>query len=412
MVSISGTLGDASLFKSVGGAPKYATKWLGPWTVANSDGTCAEIDSHVKACKDAGVVPFFQLFYFGDEICLEALKGIVKPVDYSGKVQSLGDYWALVKLVGARCKAAGAQALVAPEPEWNKRGPNAPSGTHSVLDEPDVWDTLFRDTAWTLQGYGCKVITVPGSWADLAPLLQKFPKMMQVTDYVGTQLLRCIVRPVGASYADRASSYDSGPDSVLAKIQGLRTVTQKPVIVTDVAFSSYGANTNPNHPFDGGNGKAEEERQGRAFDHLRALLPKFQDAGVAGLILRSTKDNANFDVKNYYGYGERYWGVVRADGTKKGSFGAYTSLVGASGASTQPPLPTQEPQSTPPPAPEDPCTSIRSENTAMRQRASDVEAQLAACTAERDAVRRQLSDVTVQLDALRRKIEAARSALS
>jgi len=409
MVSISGTLGEVSLFKGAGGAPKYATKWLGPWTVASSDGTCAEIDGHVKACKDVGVAPFFQLFYFGDEICLEALKGTVQPKDYSGKVQSLGGYWALVKLVGARCKAAGVQALVAPEPEWNKRGPNAPSGTQSVLDDPAVWDTLFRDTAWTLQGYGCRVITVPGSWADLSPLLQKFPKMMQVTDYVGTQMLRCVVRPTGASYADRASSYDSGPDSVLGKVQGLRAVTQKPVIVTDVAFSSYGANTNPNHPFDGGNGKAEEARQGRAFEHLRALLPKFQEAGVTGLILRSTKDSPNFDVKNYYGYGERCWGVVRADGSQKASYSAYVALAQAGGTS---PPPLSEPQLTAPAASEDPCASINAENTGLRQRVSDLEAQLGARTTERDQAQQQLADATAQCEALRRKVDAAKVALA
>lgn len=281
------------------------------------------------------MTPFFQFFYWGDEISLAALKGQATPKDYGGKVQTMGDYWTLVKLLGERIKAAGVPALVCLETEWNKT---------DILKEPAVWDKVFADSAATLKGLSpaIKVVTAPGAWSgpwgDVGETLARFPAMVKACDFVGTQTLRSMPRSKGV-----AESYDTGPDKLLAALKALqRAAPGKPVLVTDVAFSAYGGSYNPDHPFAPANGatedarkRAEELRQAKAWTRMRDLLPEFQKPGLEAIIMRSVKDNPNFAVANYHGYAERAWGMVRPDGSRKPSYDAVLALGKAMDAAAE-----------------------------------------------------------------------------
>lgn len=326
VLHINGDLGFVDALKSVGGNPRYAMQWLGPWTDQ------ASIDAHMAACRQRGVLPAWQLFYWGDEICLEALKGTYQPTEYGGKAESVGAYWALVKLLASRIKSAGVQgALVSIEPEWNKLGPHLPKdkGLHSVVDEPSVFDQLFADTAGHFHENvpGTAVVTEPGGWTDLAVLLAKFPKMVASCDMVATQSLN-------TTFGQTAAIFISSPDRLLAKAKELQSGGKgKPVLVLDCAWSSYAGSYESTKPYapippatPESNLKAGEDLQRAALDRLVTILPDLEAAGVQGLFYRGLKD-AKMDTKNYWGYFEWGWGVERFDGSRKPAFDSLMALA-------------------------------------------------------------------------------------
>lgn len=334
----SGNPGVVESLLKLGVKPKWCIgNWLGPWT------NQAQIDGHIAWCKARGVTPAFQLFYWGDEICLEALKGTYSPAEYDGKAESVGAYWALAKLLTDRIKASGIQGvLVSIESEWNKRGPHLPKdpNLHSVVDEPAVFDQIFADTAGLLHtAPGTLVVTCPGQWADLNALLAKFPKMVASCDYVATQGLNTLKGQTEASYV-------AGADRLLAKVKELAGGGHgKPVLVMDCAWSSYGGSYSDTKPYaplapatEASNLRAGEASQAKALERLKALLPQLELAGLKALFYRGLEDAA-MDTKNFWGYFERGWGVVRADGSRKPGYAALMALGT--------PQPAQEPQLTP-----------------------------------------------------------------
>lgn len=324
----SGNAGVVLAFRDLGIVPEYAMgEWLGPWT------NQAQIDGHLNWCKANGVKPAFQFFYWGDEICVEALQGAYSPREYGGQAESVGGYWALAKLLTDRLKATGTKgALISIESEWNKLGPNLPKdrGLRSVLAEPAVWDKIFADTAGLFHSApGTLVVTCPGSWGpSLADLLAKFPKMVAATDYVATQGLNTL-------YGQTEASYIASADRFLARIEQLKVGGKgRPILIMDTAWSSYGGvyrytgNRDADKPFApvapatvDSNLRAGEAAQAKAIARFAELLPRLEAAGLKGVFYRGLKDS-RMDIKNYWGYFEHGWGVVRLDGSRKPAYDA------------------------------------------------------------------------------------------
>lgn len=332
MPSLNGNYDTALELKRLGIPTQYVTFWWGPWSTAST------MDAQLAKAKAIGLTPHLQFFYIGDELCAEIVRGERSFPDYGGKMQSRASWWDFINLAAARLKASGLpRALVNLETEWNKKGPHLPSDTHSVLDDPASFDDLWARMAWTLKNQSgatnVDVVTSPGSWGgpwgDVGATLQRFPKVLAVADYVGTQCLRSIpagAHAVGQSYSTRAAKYDGGPDALISALKALRRVAgDKRLLVTDTAFSSYGGHYKDGKNAEGewfpdGAGGAEESRQRRAFERLLQLKSQMELLDVEAFFYRSVRDAASMDAKNYHGYAERHWGVTRADGTKKPAF--------------------------------------------------------------------------------------------
>ena len=323
---------DASgyeILKQHGITPTAAMAWLGPWTNVNADGTVPQLDQHQAWCKARGITPVYQFYYWGDSISLDALKGTATP-----KGKTIADWWKLAKAVASRLKESGGLAYVIIETEFNK---------NHVMDEPAVFDKAFRDMAWTIKGIApeVKVVSSPGSWADPRGLYEKLPGVRQTVDIPGTQFMRGVVR-------EGARVYDATDEDAILYFERLRTIfPDKPLMLTDLALSTYGGAYSSTPPFGGGSGGAEEARQASVLQSLAAAKPKLASLGVSMMFYREVKNNHSRDPPkvNYYGYAEGHFGVIRDDGTEKPGFAALKALAAPS--PTPPPQPGPAPETVP-----------------------------------------------------------------
>src|SRR5438105_3676651 len=70
------------------------------------------------------------------------------------------------------------------------------------------------------------------------------------------------------------------------------------------------------------------------------------------MIWRMLTDDPNFDTSNYHGMAERYWGLLRADGSEKPVFETFRKgMIAASTAPSPAPVPPAAPVPVPTPAP-------------------------------------------------------------
>jgi hypothetical protein len=56
------------------------------------------------------------------------------------------------------------------------------------------------------------------------------------------------------------------------------------------------------------------------LDALFKRIGELNNAGVRGVSYCTLMDNPSFDTSNYHGIAERYWGLLRADGSEKPAF--------------------------------------------------------------------------------------------
>lgn len=61
-------------------------------------------------------------------------------------------------------------------------------------------------------------------------------------------------------------------------------------------------------------------------------LDELREAGVQGMVWRMLTDDRKFDTANYHGMAERYWGLLRADGTPKPAFEPFRTGMRAEAA--------------------------------------------------------------------------------
>jgi hypothetical protein len=104
-----------------------------------------------------------------------------------------------------------------------------------------------------------------------------------------------------------AVTYLSGADMLLEAARYYQKTFNKPVMVTDFAFSSY---PEPSYLND----------QDTVIRDIFARIDEFRAAGVQGMVWRMLADDPKFDTANYHGEAERHWGLLHADGNAKPAF--------------------------------------------------------------------------------------------
>ena len=144
---------------------------------------------------------------------------------------------------------------------------------------------------------------------------------------IGVQALLSSVRDV--------TTYLSGADMLINAARYNRATFGKPSFVTDFAFSSY---PEPSY----------ELYQDTVVREIFARMNELREAGVEGMIWRMLADDPKFDTSNYHGMAERFWGLIRSDGTQKMAFqpffnGMVTEKERADRPTVAQPAPVAEP---------------------------------------------------------------------
>ena len=287
---------------AAGAKPDYGTMWIGPWTLKSGwggpDGTMASL-------KAAGVTPAIHFYYWGDDIspscvengCWSSLHNTHKD---RAKWKTLGDQ------LGSHLnsKMQGAPAVVFLESEFNKAG----------ISKYEPFDGYLAEMAYRLKGAYPNAIVVLGFGNWQSDDWRIFDRAAAASHLVGLQAMR-------GSTKDSSTSYDAVYDSTLGGVRKLASLFHKPIMITDIALSSY----------------PEPGYLAKQRDNLHKFfvgLPALKDAGVKALIYRSWEDSPDKSTANYYGLAERYFGVAHADGSYKAAARAWIDGVKAVRAGT------------------------------------------------------------------------------
>jgi hypothetical protein len=272
----------------------YGAFWVGPWTQKNG---WAETDRQLAEARARGVVPVVNWWYWGDDISPKAVESGVEDryhhvrkdrADWTRMSGQLADH--IAKTMGGR------EAIVVLETEFNKNG----------VESYAPFDGYLAEQIRVLHARpGIKVALGFGNWVRQS--WGNFPQAIAQSDLLGIQLLQSSVRD--------AASYAKAPEALVSAARYMRAQFGKPSLVVDLGLSSYGAHY--------------EDSQASVVADLFQRLPELKVAGVEGVIWRALADNPRFDTANYHGEAERHWGLLRADGSAKPAFAAFTSGVRA-----------------------------------------------------------------------------------
>jgi hypothetical protein len=284
-VSFGMTSAAAADQAAAGVKPDYGTFWIGPWTLSSGWGYA---DDQMVKMKSAGVTPAIHFYYWGDDItptcvengCWSNLHNTHKDrAKWNQLGDQLGDHM--------KSKMQGARVVVFLESEFNKGG----------ISSYEPFDGYLADMAKRIKAkYPSAVIVLgfgnwdSGKWGN-------FDRAAAASDLVGLQAMR-------GSTKDSSTAYNAVYDSTLSGVKTLQSLFRKPIMLTDVALSSY----------------PEPGYLSMQRDNLQKFftgMPALQAAGVNSMIYRSWKDTPTMDLANYYGQAERHWGLTWSDGALK-----------------------------------------------------------------------------------------------
>ncbi|HVL49376.1 MAG TPA: carbohydrate-binding domain-containing protein [Candidatus Thermoplasmatota archaeon] len=304
---------------SHGARPDYGLFWVGVWTAKSGwDG----IDRWLRAARDKGVTPVIQWWYWGDDIspscvdngCWSKLHNAQKSrAQWNDMTRKLAER--VNSIMGSR------GAIIVLETEFNKGGI-----TQSWY--APKFDSMLTAQAAAIRSIApnAKIVIGFGNWDKAS--WDRFPKTIATSDYLGFQTMR-------GSTKDSHSTYMSGGQAALDAARYLHNKYKKPTFLTDLALSSYPSDSYEKH---------QNTVLKWFFDHAG----DFKAAGVKGMIYRGYKDSPTFNLANYYGWAERYWGLTRADGSAKPSLWTWVNGVKAvRGGAVSAPSPDPSPAPTP-----------------------------------------------------------------
>lgn len=262
-------------FEERAGPPDYATVWVGEWNLEHG---WRDTDAALRHIREQGVTPAVHFYYWGDHMGRDCLwRGC------EGKSQDEWDQLEQELVRHLDDTLDGAPALVILETEFNKRG----------VEWDDGLDELLAEKAKAIKsGYPeAQVVLGLGNWYPQA--WGTWDRAASESDYIGLQALA-------------GSTHDS-PEEVVAladqTLQGVRTARElfgKPVVIQDVAVSSY---PEPDHL----------ETQGAALANFAEGLPALKDAGVEAILYRAYLDAPSMGLHNHYAEAERHWGLAWHD---------------------------------------------------------------------------------------------------
>ena len=281
---------------TAGVKPDYAMIWIGPWTLKWGWGGP---DAALARAKAAGVTPVIQFYYWGDDIsvaCLEngCQSGLHDAPKNKANWQLLADQTSehLQQQLG------GGPAVIIVESEFNKGDAARYEPLDGYLAEKADHFHKTYPAAQVVLGFGN---WAPEHWNN-------FDRAAAGADLIGLQAMR-------ASTRDTAERYEGVLDATLGGAKTLRSLFGRPLIVTDLALSSY---PEPDYA----------QRQAKVIGRVFERLPEFKALDVRGLLYRSLYDAPNMDTANYFGEAERHWGLAWAsNGTGKPALKAWVDGI-------------------------------------------------------------------------------------
>ncbi|HUR25528.1 MAG TPA: hypothetical protein VM327_05890 [Candidatus Thermoplasmatota archaeon] len=262
-------------FQQQAGPPDYATIWVGKW---NIDHGWKDTGAALQKIQAQGVTPAIHFYYWGDDMGRACLWN-----GCNGKDRAGWDFLAQDLVWHLDADLKGGPALVILESEFNKRGVETDEGLDELLSEKASYIRANYPAAKVVLGLGNWYPQGWGTWDRAAAS----------SDYVGLQAL-------AGSTHDSTDEVLALAGKTLEGVQRLRELFGKPVIVQDVAVSSYPEPDNL-------------ETQGVAIANLAEQLPRLKEAGVEAVLYRTFLDSPTMALHNHYAEAERHWGLAWHD---------------------------------------------------------------------------------------------------
>lgn len=265
--------------------PDYASFWVGPWTI---EGDWSAVERRLERAEAAGVTPVIQFFYWGNDISQDCLEnGCYSELHDTHKDQETwrDAAWRLGQEVDGHLQDQ--QAIVVLETEFNK----------GDVDTYEPLDQDLSEVAGTIrhEAPDANVALGLGNWGHHA--WDTWDRAAGTADLVSIQGMR------GSTQDDR-STYRSLVDQTKRGIERADALFGEPVILSDLALSSY----------------PEPDYTQEQADELTELFDRSDElaqAGLVGVVYRAFHDDPNAMTAEYYGEAEEHWGLVRDDGSEK-----------------------------------------------------------------------------------------------
>lgn len=254
--------------------PDYGTLWVGAWTLQwGWKVTDAELDR----LREGNVTPAVQLYYWGDDIHADCFS-----VGCHGKTMQGWDELAR-GLATHLAEHAPGPALVVLETEFNK---------HQVHVNEDL-DGYLAEKATAIRALNPDITVVLGLGNWYPEAWPTWDRAAASADAIGIQAM--------AGSTHDSDDFTAGLfGTTLAGVQVARELFGKPVIVHDVAVSSYPEPQNL-------------RTQEAALQGLADGLDDLQAAGVEAVLYRAFVDTPNAPVEEHYGEAEKHWGLAWHD---------------------------------------------------------------------------------------------------
>lgn len=261
----------------LGLAPDYEVLWVGAWTLHHGWG---DTDKQLDQLRSQNRTPAIQFYYWGDDMAPGCLVSGCAGKTTAGWAR-LGDE------LGAHLTTHlhGAPALVLLESEFNK-------GNVATLEPLDA---LMAERAAALHAAypAAQVVLSFGNWNPTA--WSTWDRAAAAADMTGLQAITAATRDPDAKAL-------ALPGATLEGAKTLQALFGKPVVVQDLAVSSYGPT-----------GATTQEK---VLGDFASCLGALRQAGVVAVLYRGLADSTTMDTKNYFGEAERHFGLLR-DGEKK-----------------------------------------------------------------------------------------------
>ena len=261
--------------EQAGGPPDYGTVWVGRW---NLEKGWRNTDAALRALDAANVTPAVHFWYWGDDIQDACFGG-----GCNGK--TVEGWHELTRQLTAHLQAdlGGKPVLLILESEFNK---------HGVHDEEYLDQALALKVGDIKAGYpAAQVVLGFGNWESRA--WGTFDRAAAASDYVGLQAMAASTRHDKEFHLGLA-------DETVEGAERLHVLFDKPVVVQDVAVSSYPE-------------PESLETQEEALLRFAASLPALREAGVEAVIYRSFLDVPDMALGNHFAEAERHWGLAWHD---------------------------------------------------------------------------------------------------
>ncbi len=275
--------------------PDYASEWIGAWTLTNG---WRPVDQALHRMRAANITPALHFYYWGDDIQPACFQDGCWSELHDAYKDNHGWYALAGQLVDHLDEHMGGEpVLILLESEFNKQ----------TVQTYEELDGRLADMANFLhERYpAARVVLSFGNWNPAA--WTTWDRAAEASDAIGLQAVR-------GSTHDSADDYQTLYEETLQGAKELQRLFAKPVILTDLALSSY-----PEDEF--------AQPQADAVQELLAGLDALEEAGVEAILYRSWRDTPTMDPANRYGPAERHWGLVDARGQLKPAAHAWIAGV-------------------------------------------------------------------------------------